>query len=295
MLDKTVEISGWHAGWISRTLPAFDLYANITQDVLLLSITLLGIYSFFRLRSYGQQLKANPSDRAAIFKRLDATVLRGCRANWYIAMLFFLNALAISGVDAYIGIVAIKDDVNQDPTGYDKQFIIEAAVYVAYITVVFMTTFFVVPLLQMLLVTSILARVMRKRGLISLSGHMLEARVYSTNIAQIWTIVLFFAMAWWKPSTDASLTRWIMLQAAMGSSLTWLDASFAFNFCFKKIADKDFTIGDGRLTDILRMFADTVVAVHTLEKGNTTSLPVYNDRAIATETATADEKTPLTA
>jgi hypothetical protein len=74
-----------------------------------------------------------------------------------------------------------------------------------------------------------------------------------------------------------SLVRWIILEAAIGSSLTWLDASFAFNFCYKKLADKNFNLGSGSTMEVVRMFADTVVVVHTIEKGEKDVLPLYEE------------------
>ncbi|KAK5117661.1 hypothetical protein LTR62_005084 [Meristemomyces frigidus] len=293
-LDKSIDITGWHAAWLTRSLPAFTLYTNLTLNTLLFATCALGLATFFRLRSYNSQLKADPSNRASIFSRLDATVLKGCRANWYIAVLYLVNAFAISCVDAYIGVVALKEDVGADPQGYDREFVTEAVLYCAYLTVVFLTTFFFVPLMQMLVVTSFLAGYMRRKGLTSLARHVLEARVYSTNIALMWTTVLFFVMAWWVPSDDGSLARWIVLQAAMGSSIAWLDASYAFNFCSDRFADKDWTVGDGRVMDIVRMFAETVKAAHTVEKGGEDVLPLHNGQAVVAANATVDEKTPLT-
>jgi hypothetical protein len=69
--------------------------------------------------------------------------------------------------------------------------------------------------------------------------------------------------------------RWIILEAAIGSSLSWIDASFAFNFCYRRLADKDFTLGSGSTMDVVRMFADTVVTIHTIEKGEKDALPQY--------------------
>jgi hypothetical protein len=203
MIDKTVAVSGWAAGWISRTSPAFLYYSNLTSYILSLCICVLGIRGFISVRRDGKQLsKCDGVERAVIEKQINKRILKISRGHWCIAVLYLLNAIAISGVDAVIGVMAIKEDVSKDPQSYDQALIVQIVVYCVWITVLFVSTFVIVPMMQMLFVTAVLARFMRKNGVTSLSAYMPEARLYSTHIAQVWAMITFFVMAWWQPSVS---------------------------------------------------------------------------------------------
>lgn len=265
MLDQEVEVSGWHAAWINRTMPAFQYYTNTVSYTLAFTIVALGLLGFIGIRRCTKELKANPDDRPAIFKKINKRVLHVCRGHWMVANIYMLNVLIIALVDAYIGARAIGKDVSEQPENWTRGAILEIAAYCFYLVAVFSFTFVVVPLAQMFLVTWLLARFARKQGISTLAEYIPEARMYSTYIAQLWTMVCFFVVAWWVP-VDNSFWRYVVLQAAMGSAVAWLDASFAFNFCAEKLAEKDLELSTGGVREIVKLFGKTVRVTHTWEK-----------------------------
>ncbi|KAK5126981.1 hypothetical protein LTR85_008340 [Meristemomyces frigidus] len=277
MLDQEVDITGWHAEWITRTLPAFETYTTIVVNGLSVAILVLALIGFFGIRRNSKELKANPDNRAAIFKKINKRVKKSCRGHWAIANVYMLNVVVIAMVDAYIGISAISKDVNEHPSNWTRGAITEVAMYCLFLLVVFATTWIVVPLLQMLLITYSLARFAKKRGVSTLADYIPEARMWSTHIAQIWSMACFFIVAWWVPDDGTSFWRFVVIQASVGSAVAWLDASFAFNFRANMLAEDDFKVSTGGVKEIVRMFARAAKATHMPEKQSCEVLPRYED------------------
>lgn len=222
MLHKMLEIKGWRAGWLERELPAFQNYVNGLTISLQLCIIALGLLTAFKMRGYKKELLAKTSSRAGTFARLDQTVMKICRGHWVISLVFLLNTMVISCVDAYVSLGALSKDISEDPTAYDGAAIVEIGLYCVFILALFLTTFFVVPLIQMLLLTSVLARFMRKRGLTTLAPYIQEARLCSTHIAQFWTIAAFLMMAWWVP-TVSDQSRLSLVKRLIANSMTAIE------------------------------------------------------------------------
>lgn len=266
--DQTLEVTGWHAQWISRTLPAFETYTTIVLTGLSIAVLVLALIGVFSMRRHSKELKANPDNRTAIFKKINKRVLKSCRGHWAVANVYMLNVFIISMVDAYIGASAIRQDVSEHPSHWTSSAMLELASYCLFLIVVFTMSFIVAPLLQMLLITYGL----KKRGVSTLAEYIPEARVWSTHIAQLWAMTCFFIEAWWAPERG-SFWRFVLLQATIGSSVAWLDASFAFNFRADKLADDDFELNTGGLPEIVRMFGKA----HQSEKLSGSVLPRYED------------------
>jgi hypothetical protein len=96
----------------------------------------------------------------------------------------------------------------------------------------------------------------------------------------------FLLMVFWSPYKKVEL-RWVLLQAAFGSTLTWLDASRAFLFYHERLADVEVAYSGVR--EVVRKFATTAMAAHTSEKA---TLPQYNN---STPSDVLDEKAALLA
>lgn len=292
-LDHDVQMpAGWQTQWLSRTLPSLRLYTTITSYLLSFTIIALGVGGFVAIRRSTKNLANDPSNRSAIFRGMNKKLLRVTRGHFAVANIYMLHVFAITMVDAVICFLALRDDVSSGSEAWTAQLIAEVAMYCSYLLAIFAAAFILVPLLQMLFITWMLARVSRRNSRDMLADYVPEARFFSTHIAQIWSMLCFFGVSWWAPAAeDASIWRFVALQACLGSTVAWLDASFALNFRFDRLADKEFKLSTAGVKEILAMFGQTVKAVHGKSDGGA-SLPRY-EAVVITEPLTKEEKEVL--
>ena len=286
MLEHDVLMpEGWQTAWLSRTLPSLRLYTTITSYVLSFTIIALGLGGFIAIRRSTKKLTNDPNNRPTIFKAMNKKLLRVTRGHFFVANIYMLHVFVITMVDAVICFFALRNDVETGGQAWTAQLIMEVAIYCSYLLAIFAAAFILVPLLQMLAVTWLLARVSRRNTRNTLADFIPEARFFSTHIAQVWCMMCFFVVSWWAPAAeDSSLWRYVALQACLGSSVAWLDASFALNFRFHRLADKEFRLSTAGVREIVGMFGQTVKAVHG-KAGVSESLPTYE---------VVGETTPLT-
>lgn len=173
--------------------------------------------------------------------------------------------------------VALRDDFKSNADDYNSEAWIEIGLYCLYLTVLFVGSFFLIPLLQMLLVTWSLARVKKSRNCSTLADYIPEARFTSTAIAQMWCASSFLT-TWTSPDHNGSsgTFRFVVLQACVGSSVAWLQASFAFNFCANALEDID--TGSNGVQEALSMFKKTATVVY-MNKFPQEKLPLYEDES----------------
>ncbi|KAK5712340.1 hypothetical protein LTR15_011920 [Elasticomyces elasticus] len=288
VLHDTISISGWQADWLARTLPAFRYYKSITTDVVVTGVLIFGFISFLGIRRCTKQLIAGTESREVLQKEIGRRVQKTCRFQWLIALFLLLNSLAVMLVDGSISVVTMTNEITSQPEKYDAMFISVIAALTICMVVVFVGILVLVPLAQMWLATSLLVRRMRKNGATSLATYLPEAQVYSTHIAQIWTMVLFLLMTSW-PTMAGGFWRNILLQAIVGSTLTWLDVSLMLNFLPERITDNDLRVGSSSARKLVRLFVDA----HS-RPAEKDILPRYTAAATSRNDFIAEEKTPLT-
>lgn len=170
---------------------------------------------------------------------MNKKVLRVTRGHFYVANVYMLHVLLLAMVDAVICAITLGKDASDDPEGWTKELVLEVALYCVYLLGIFAASFVLVPLIQMLLITWVLAGSSIKNGKNILSDYIPEARFTSTHIAQIWAMLSFFLVAWWPPAGSYTLWRYVALQACVGSAFAWLEASFAFNFRSDVLHDRE--------------------------------------------------------
>ncbi|KAK5738378.1 hypothetical protein LTR17_006097 [Elasticomyces elasticus] len=287
MLHETIRVSGWQADWLNRTMPAFRYYQSITTNLSLLAICILGLASYFGIRRCTKRVIAGTERREMVLKEVEHRVLKTCRTQC-VAVFLLLNAVAVALVDGGISLATMTNEITTKPEKYDARFFVELVLFIICITTAFVATLVLVPLAQIRLATSLLARRMRKNGDTSLAAYMPEARIYSTHAAQIWTMVSFMVMASWSPMAGG-FWRYFLLEATIGSALTWLDVSFVLNFAYEAISCQDFSSGTYGVKRFVRMFVEA--HSHSTEKD---ILPRYVAIAPPTHDFIAVEKTPLT-
>ncbi|KAK3704397.1 hypothetical protein LTR37_013820 [Vermiconidia calcicola] len=264
MLEHDIPIpKGWQSAWLHRTLPALQWYTTIASSASSSSVEARSDWlptQRFTARYFGHK-----------------KTQRIAKGHFFIANIYIVHALVIAVVDAVLCAGALSNDVAAEPELWTRDAILEVALYCGFLLVVFLATFFLVPLLQMLAVTSFLARL---KGTGDLTDFIPEARFLSTHIAQMWCMMAFFGVSWWSPDNDSnSFWRHVMLQACIGSAAAWLEASFVFNFRSENL--EDVRVAAGGVQQILSMFTKTVKAAHTNEKA--ALLPTHEKTAPHTE------------
>lgn len=290
MLDHDVLMpEGWQTAWLSRTLPTLRIYTTITSYVLSFAIIALGLGGFIAIRRSTKKLANDPSNRPSIFSAMNKKLLRVTRGHFVVANVYMLHVLLITLVDAVICTIALRKDLSSDSEAWTTQLMVEVAIYCSSLLAIFAASFFLVPLLQMLAVTWMLTRASSRYTGHSLADFIPEARFFSTHIAQIWCMLCFFVISWWAPAAEgSSLWRFVVLQACFGSAVAWLDASFALNFRFDRLADKEFKLASAGVREVVAVFGETVKAVHG-RPGNKGSLPKYEVVAVV-EPLTKEER-----
>ena len=245
---------------------------------------------YFNIRQSTSELAANPSKRTEILIKMNKKVLKVTRGHFYVAITYMVHVLALGMVDAVICAMTLGKDATDNPEAWTSRLIVELTLYCLYLILIFVGSFLLMPLAQILFVTYVLTRVGKKHGSITLADYIPEARFTSTHVAQIWSMGSFFLIAWWAPTENGSIWRYVVLQACFGSALTWLEASFAFNFRADTLHDKELRVTSGGVREVLAMFGKTVKVVHTKAQTKDT-LPKYQNVAHdAPEVAYSDEK-----
>jgi len=279
-MDRKLEVSGWRAGWIERRSAAFQQYsqtASVTIAAFALVVAAAGV---IRIRRASNQYLAatTTSEKAKTFKKLASRLRTVCRQHYAVAALYILNALVIMTTDAFIAMTVVYDDHSKHSDAYTQTFFIEAALYVAYIAMVFSACLFLAPLLQVLIATWILSKHAQRKGMRSLSDFIPQARFVTTHIAEIWACTCFFVAAYWNPSSKThGFLRMCVLQGTLGSATVWMDAAFTFNFLAHKLEDEVFDLGTNGVKDVLKLFRRTVTVTHKGDKGSLDALPRYEE------------------
>lgn len=217
---------GWMGLWLERLHPDLYTYSTVTYTVLSIAAMVLGFKSLFHLRRTQRELTADPPSRAAIMSASDNRMLKLNRGQFYIANIYLFLAMAIYCVDTYISFVAISEDVDDNPTVYDRAMILDLAIYTVGMLAIFTAVFLLFPMLQIMLAFKLLHR---RNPSATLASSIPGARILTTNIGQLWSVLAFLLMAYW-PTYENATIRILVVEAVLGSSIMWLQLSFGLIF-----------------------------------------------------------------
>lgn len=236
--------SGWPTAWVNRDLPALEWYVVAVAIILNFTMAFIQLRCAKHLYRGRKELAANPSDRAAIFKSMHKRELKTNRGQFKIALAYMANTLIITLIDGFIALFVLVKDVSENAEVWDREMVIAVALYCVYLLVLFVASFILVPLLQMMAVTWALTCFSKKNNL---SDYVPQARSCSTMIAFLWAAASFCVVCGWPVvgKSDRTATRFIVLEAVWGSALAWLEASFLFNYLSHAIGDKELSNGNG--------------------------------------------------
>lgn len=291
-LDRKVPApDGWPYLWVSRELPALNYYTLALLALLAVTIIYVHISALLALRRLRKEPITTTSDAAAQVKKIEACTRGYARTHFKIGCAFIANALLLIGVDGLIGLFVLVKDVSTNPAAYDKEMLVSIALYVVYLLVLFVGSFILAPLLQMMALTWALRRFGQKNRL---SDYVPQARIFSSIIAQAFALNAFSlvcnrSIVASDSQSEASM-RFVVLEAVWGSALAWLEASFIFNYLSHAIGDKELNSGNGvgevsntitrtvvmcpkSMHQIVSMFAKAATA--PLRKSKQELLPTY--------------------
>lgn len=224
-MERDLEVPEWAQQWLSRTHPRLQSYTLLMTYTLAAILLYTGISTLILTRRDQAAATAEPSARAEIFHKATNRIQSITRRSFFISCIFLLHALAIWCVDAGIGIGAIWNDIDDNPSVWDAAFILELAIRSMGMLAMFIVVFFAFPFLQMLGLGYLLSRSYSEED-----TYVPGMRVLTTHFAQMWLMLGFFFVAWW-PVFEYSTIRLLALEAVFGSGLMWLHASYTFNFC----------------------------------------------------------------
>lgn len=287
-LDRQLEVSPslpWGDAWLSRTLPSLQTGSLAVSYTLSLAIITLAFVACFRSRRVHQQIKEDPSGRTTLLKQLNKRLLSVSRGHFYVANLYLLAFFVIAGVDVYVASVSLRHDMKDHSDIWTTAFVLQLVCYMVGLCVLFVGVIVVVPFLQVCFAFWLLTRFARKHNANTLIRYIPQARAISTSMAQLWAMACFYIQVW--TSDELGLWRWIVLEAAIGSAVAWLDASFAFNFCAHRLQDKELKLSSTGVRDVVAMFGETMKVMHAKDE-NAALLPKYE--VVEQHTAGDDEK-----
>lgn len=298
---------GWPTAWIDRDLPALNLYVLAVITVLCVSTTFTQVCGALRAFRTSRELKNNPNDRAAISKKIHRNALKVDRTLFMIALVYMANAFLITLVDGFIAAFVLAKDVSEHPEAWDGEMLFYMSLYLVYLLALFLASFVLVPLLQMLAVTWALTRLSRHN---KLSDYVPQARSVSTCTAVLWTWASLAVVFFWPvlATHGDNPMRFVVLEAVWGSALAWMEAAFLFNYLSHAIGDQELHNGTrvgtvsrpttryssrtrtDKFRQIVSMFAKAAAASFT-NKSKSDVLPRYEETAQGGQVG--EEKQPL--
>ncbi|EMC93439.1 hypothetical protein BAUCODRAFT_240492 [Baudoinia panamericana UAMH 10762] len=204
--NRELEVTGWQAGWLSRDTPAFDMYVGVFSATILV-FTLGSVFLISRRqRQVLGRLESKLGKEAATAQAVRYGMRHGDRRNWIYAVVLLMQVPAIASVDAYIAIVAAKEVVEDGSQVFDVSAIVEIVTYCIYTLAAFTGAFVLAPVLQIAATNWLLSRWARKRGITDLSEYRPQARLYSTQLAMLWSLLCFAVTMVWSPIVRGSCT-----------------------------------------------------------------------------------------
>ncbi|KAF2172460.1 hypothetical protein M409DRAFT_50155 [Zasmidium cellare ATCC 36951] len=228
-MGRDIAISGWSEEWLNRTLPELKCETTLVVYAITLTSLFIGIRALLRVRRTRKDLEANPSNRVAILSGCDKRMAKTTKTIFCFAHIFFFHSLALWFTDAAIGVLAIYQDVDSHPGEYTAPVWIDLAIQVVTMLAVFTAVFIAFPMLQLIGVSHLVKKSVRKGSEAPMSAYITEGRIISTHLAQLWMMTGFCIVSWW-PVMESSMLRIVILEAVFGSGIAWLSTSFIFNF-----------------------------------------------------------------
>lgn len=259
-MDRPVEISGFGAQWLDRKPRWLNWIYIFEIETFVWTICIFSLITTIRYLRAGKAAKAEGREIAPEVERKFRKRVQRMEKAWFgVSLVFMAQVVAMALMDGYFCVVALGNDAAQNE--WSASFTGELVLASLGMAALFLASFTLVPLAQMILTTYLLSRYIKKNDQSS-TELLRKARSISTSISFIFSMICLYLSICWSPMSHTIL-RFVVLEAAWGSALAWLDAAYAFNYCSKQIAKNDFTAGNAGVRELLAIFGETVRAAHT--------------------------------
>ncbi|KAK3068955.1 hypothetical protein LTR53_013080 [Teratosphaeriaceae sp. CCFEE 6253] len=188
-----------------------------------------------------------------------------------VCLVDLLGACVVRKVDAVACISFAVAIIKQGPEIYHTGYWLGIAGLTVCLLGLLPACLFVVSLVQTKATTLLLAHLMRKYNLNSLSHYIPEARGITTHFALVSARAAFLTMGLWRPLMVHSLVRALILHLLLSSSLVWMRISLAFISDHTSVRDGNLKLRPSYLTDFIRLFATPVKPRRTSRKKHASS------------------------
>ena len=277
MLDYDLDLpDGPGAEWLRRDTPALFCYLHAVWLISVLIICCTSVSMHIRLRRARSKVQQESSECDSTKQKLDKSISRVNGIFYGLANFYLLHVMVLAFVDAVICFNLLEDDYTAEPDTWTASLIVEIAVYCIYLIALFLAAFVCLPLLQLAIATWGLARLAKRREKATLARVMPQARLVSNCVALLHSMITFAIVAFWAP-TDKTVTRDIVVLTLCGSTVMWLQASWAFNFRSSSLSNID--VSFGQLSRVLMMFGGDIKIAH----GDCEAMPLpppYKDEPV---------------
>lgn len=236
-MDRDIALSKWQQAWVDRKENI--LYCASVGTVCVLSgiALLLALRTITRLRKCLQAMHDDPTSRAALHAECNKKTLESLRKQFLISVMYIAEALAIWIIDAAIGVLAIWNDASEVPDAYDTNVWLDIAIQAVSMLAIFVAVFIMFPMAQLMLFSWAYSRSRRNRSSTStISALIPEARILSTQLMQLWSMLGFLLVAFWPVFTQTR-ARLLLAEAVFGSAMAWGHVSFMLNWRHEELAD----------------------------------------------------------
>lgn len=176
----------WQIAWLNRELPPLQLCIDGLAIGCVVALLWLGALTLFTKHDATARLKEEPSRRVGIIAAAQKRYLIITRYHLSLAASYIFYTGVLYLADTIIVIKSFSREIASQAGTYTKDKALALALSSVGVLVIFLFTFFIIPLVQMVLVAKLLRRIGKKRGSEDLSDFTPEARFVVTHIAQFW-------------------------------------------------------------------------------------------------------------
>ncbi|KAK5140128.1 hypothetical protein LTR04_003145 [Oleoguttula sp. CCFEE 6159] len=234
MLDNELALHGTSALWLSRA------FAPLHDGSICLLLTLVCLYSLLvtsytvaslaaRMRRFHAALWTCESDAdaasPAFWVRQNKLPLRAlCAAS----LACQTGSMAVALADACIAATALSSERG---ARWTAPFVADVAALCAFLTLLFLAAFVLVPALQLAAAVLVLRKTFPASAAADAAAdpRLPRLRIASAALYHAWAVACFVAVAMWPPARHATV-RFFVFEAAWGSSLLW--GHVARRLCF---------------------------------------------------------------
>ncbi|SMQ46275.1 unnamed protein product [Zymoseptoria tritici ST99CH_1A5] len=229
-MDRDLVLPTWAKEWTSRTHVGLYYASTLIFAVLSITAVVLGLQALIHLRACRTDILKDPSSRMALFAACNKRVRSITKSQLFVAAAFATHAFVLYSVDVAICMAAIWNDASENSDRYTSSLAIELAHDAVGIAAATLAACVIFPLAQVFLFGALLARSQRRLNPeATLAAYIPEARIMTTHLGQLWSMMAFCLVAYW-PTFERTVLRLSLAEAAFATAMVWLHLSYRLTF-----------------------------------------------------------------